>query len=151
MCDSYFHCKYTFYLSIIVGNASFFITFYYLFITFVAMELSIKRSVSAWLLLAVFLPALIVSSVHVHKDGHEEETECKQCTHHKVHSSHIAKTHLVMHDCLLCQILHLTFLPSSSTITLCPVRRIVALAPAWEQSVADRATAIHAPRAPPLF
>lgn len=114
------------------------------------MELRIKRSVSAWLLLTVFLPMLIVSSVHIHREGHEREVECQQCCHHKVHSSHIAKAHVVMHDCFLCQILHLTFLTSPSTITLCPARHTAAMAPTLRQNILDRPMTIHAPRAPPV-
>ncbi|MBR1787575.1 MAG: hypothetical protein IJ762_00085 [Bacteroidaceae bacterium] len=115
------------------------------------MELNVRRSISAWLLLAVFLPMLLVSSAHVHRYGHETQEECRQCTaHHKVHGSHVAKAQAAMHDCVLCQILHLTFLRSSSVVATAPECRILSMSQERTEGLVTLPTGAHAPRAPPV-
>ena len=70
-----------------------------------------RRHIASWLLLAVFVPMLVLSSVHIHEIGEAIEMECTDCVHHSCHG-HIA-TATWAHDCVLCQFLTLTMLTAA--------------------------------------
>ena len=44
-----------------------------------------KRHIASWVLLAVFLPMLLLSSFHIHETGETVKTECTDCVHHNCH------------------------------------------------------------------
>ena len=67
-----------------------------------------RRKWYARLLLAVFVPMLLLSLVHVHEQGVADETVCADCEHH-VHHSHLASADFCVDSCVLCQILSLPF------------------------------------------
>jgi hypothetical protein len=56
---------------------------------------------SAWILLLVFVPMVILSSVHVHPEWNENSDICHECIEHAVHNGHFTslKAHV---DCPLC-------------------------------------------------
>ncbi|MBO4658164.1 MAG: hypothetical protein J5637_03205 [Prevotella sp.] len=66
-----------------------------------------RRKWYARLLLAVFVPMLLLSLVHVH-EGMAEEAACADCAHH-VHHSHLASADFCVDSCVLCQMLSLPF------------------------------------------
>ncbi|MBO6032351.1 MAG: hypothetical protein J6Q22_12990 [Prevotella sp.] len=77
------------------------------------MNLTTKRHIASWMLLAVFVPMLLFSSLHVHKDGLlAAEKECADCVHHSCHG-HLTQTISWVHDCVLCQFLTLTMLTAA--------------------------------------
>ena len=83
-------------------------------ITFAAVNLTTKRHLASWLLLAVFLPMLVFSSLHVHEGAvSQAEKECTDCTHHNCHG-HLTQTATWAHDCVLCQFLTLTMLTAAA-------------------------------------
>ena len=83
-------------------------------ITFAAMNLTTKRHLASWLLLAVFLPMLVFSSLHVHEgSASQTEKECSDCIHHNCHG-HLTQTATWAHDCVLCQFLTLTMLTAAA-------------------------------------
>lgn len=67
-----------------------------------------KRHISAWILLAVFVPMLILSSLHVHHGSLTAEKECAECVHHHC-NGHITQGTETIHHCVLCQFLSITF------------------------------------------
>ena len=68
---------------------------------------------ASWLLLAVFLPILLLSSVHTHQSSvSSADTECTDCVHHSCHG-HLSQTATWAHDCVLCQFLTLTMLTAA--------------------------------------
>ena len=77
--------------------------------TFVAVKLTKKQQIASWLLLAVFVPMLLLSSVHIHETGETIATECVDCEHHSCHG-HMTVTPHWAHDCVLCQFLTLPML-----------------------------------------
>jgi hypothetical protein len=81
--------------------------------TFAAVNLTKKRHIASWLLLAVFVPMLLLSSVHIHETGETIETECADCVHHSCHG-HMTVTPHWAHDCVLCQFLTLTLLTAAA-------------------------------------
>ena len=76
------------------------------------MEIANKRHIASWLLLAVFVPMLVLSSIHIHEAGEDIETECADCVQHSCHGHMTATPHWA-HDCVLCQFLTLTMLTAA--------------------------------------
>ena len=93
-------------------------------ITFAAMNLTTKRHLASGLLLAVFLPMLVFSSLHVHEGAvSQAEKECTDCIHHRSSDgrlpsknchAHLTQTATWVHDCVLCQFLTLTMLTAAA-------------------------------------
>ena len=71
-----------------------------------------RRQLSAIILLAVFLPMLVLSSVHIHESDEAIKTECADCVHHSCHG-HLTALTTWAHDCVLCQFLTLTMLTAA--------------------------------------
>jgi len=65
-----------------------------------------KRQLSSWLLLAVFVPMLLLSSLHIHDYEQSAEDLCTECVHHQC-GGHLGQQTLSMDNCLLCQFLTL--------------------------------------------
>ena len=76
------------------------------------MKQELRRHIASWLLLAVFVPMLVLSSVHIHDEVETITTECADCVHHNCHG-HIAAMTTWAHDCVLCQFLTLTMLTAA--------------------------------------
>lgn len=77
------------------------------------MNPMMKRHIAAWLLLAVYVPMLLLSSLHVHEGGiSHSEVECSDCVHHSCHG-HLTQTATWVHDCVLCEFLTLTMLTAA--------------------------------------
>lgn len=55
----------------------------------------------SWVLLLVYIPMVLLSSVHVHFEWDENGEPCLECLQHTVHDGHISavKAHV---DCPLC-------------------------------------------------
>ena len=85
-----------------------------------------KRHIASWVLLAVYLPMLLVSSLHIHGTADAHETECAECVQHQCHG-HLSQLSDGMHQCVLCQILTLTYVATAAGALLCyqPRRKVV--------------------------
>ena len=81
------------------------------------MNVDRKRYIASWVLLAVFLPMLILSSVHVHESGGLFEEECNECVHHHCHG-HLGELTTTIHACVLCQFLTLSFVTTGFLIVV---------------------------------
>ena len=76
---------------------------------FAPVKLDNRRHIASWLLLAVFVPMLLLSSIHIHETGETVDTECVDCVHHSCHG-HLTQMASWTHDCVLCQFLTLPML-----------------------------------------
>ena len=114
------------------------------------MKETMKRYYSSLVLLAVFLPMLVLSSLHVHPEVHLDEDYCKECVHHLPHAGHFGSQTSCSFDCVLCQFLTLPFL-MAPTLAL-KVNRIIHIASQYEteQGVASGVRGVVFGRAPPL-
>ena len=85
-----------------------------------------KRHIASWVLLAVYLPMLLVSSLHIHGEAEAHETACAECVQHQCHG-HLSQLSDGMHQCVLCQILTLTYVATAAGMLLCyqPKRKAV--------------------------
>lgn len=125
--------------------------FTHLLVTLHLVKLKTRRYIAAWLLLAVFLPMLIFSSLHVHEeDTSTVVTECADCVHHTCHGHMTAATHWA-HDCVLCQFLTLTFL-ATATVSFTFINRTVSVTiDVQQRNVCVARRGIVGLRAPPAF
>jgi len=83
-----------------------------IFHTFAAMKATKKQRIASWVLLAVFVPILVFSSVHIHPGSVSTEMECSECVAHHCHG-HIGQADVALGDCLLCQFLTLSYITAA--------------------------------------
>lgn len=76
------------------------------------MNVERKRHIASWILLAVFLPMLVLSSLHVHH-VEADDASCTACVQHQCHG-HLSQLSDSMHHCVLCQFLTLTFVTGAA-------------------------------------
>ena len=113
------------------------------------MNVNRKRHIASWLLLAVFVPMLILSSVHVHESSELLEENCSGCVQHKCHG-HLAELPTTIHSCVLCQFLTMSFVVAT-VATVVPLRRLCKTQYAQRQcDISLDACGIPSFRAPPF-
>lgn len=107
-----------------------------------------KRQIAAWMLLAVFVPMLVLSSIHVHGYSNTLVDECNECVQHHCHG-HLGQQTASLHECVLCQFLSLPLLAVAVT-TLVIYNKVSKIHFAQLQSTAYfEACGIPTLRAPP--
>ena len=73
-----------------------------------------RRYFASWVLLAVFVPMLLLSSLHLHEEVNSQaEIECNDCSHHNCHG-HLVQTASWAHECVLCQFLTIPMLTAAA-------------------------------------
>lgn len=115
------------------------------------MSIRQRRTVSAWALLLVFLPMLLLSSLHVHEGADAGETTCTECVNHIPHAGHVSLQTIHTDNCVLCQFASLPFLTTEALVfTLLAVSTSVCLVgrPVFCLAGVGR---VLLPRAPPVF
>ena len=68
------------------------------------MQTSVRRKVSAWLLLSVFVPMTMLTALHRHQMVTGAAVACVDCAHHVHHGGHLSAGGTSIDDCLLCQL-----------------------------------------------
>ena len=86
-----------------------------------------RQHLSSVLLLAVFLPMLLLSSFHIHPEVYLEEDFCDECVHHEPHAGHFGIQTFCSFDCVLCQFLSLPFLMAPQVVF--KVKRFIHIVP----------------------
>ena len=70
----------------------------------------LKRQIAARLLIAVFLPVLVLSSLHRHEVQEAAHSYCEACVQHVSHVEQMAVADFSIHDCILCQFISANYL-----------------------------------------
>lgn len=78
-----------------------------------------KRQIASWILLAVFVPMMVLSSFHTHHAYGSGHDDCEACVNHHCYG-HLAQQTADMHQCVLCQFLTLP-MAVATTLTLSAV------------------------------
>lgn len=99
------------------------------------------RRFSAWVLLSVFLPTMLVLSLHYHTYSPQNTEICSECVQHKAHAGHISIQHQGIGDCPICQLHGMSYVKPAintvgalSTVVTCVALASIektAYAPAW--------------------
>ena len=76
-----------------------------------------KRHITAWVLLSVFVPMLLLASLHVHRDLGLAGNDCVECVNHQPHAGHITDGTVNLHECVLCQLLTFSYLAASAPVS----------------------------------
>ena len=74
------------------------------------MKEQTRISVLASVLLAVFLPMVIISSVHVHHVDSVDNDLCVKCVRHVPHATHFSAHIVKFEHCLFCHFMSLVFM-----------------------------------------
>ena len=110
-----------------------------------------RRHIASWLLLAVYVPMLLFSSLHVHEDGAAAAvTECADCVHHNCHG-HLTQMATWTHDCVLCQFLTLIFVATAAVTLLIFHKLVSSRIDVLQHDVCVACSGIVGLRAPPAF
>ncbi len=112
------------------------------------MNVDIRRKVTSWLLLAVFVPMVIVSSLHVHHPQQTLDTECSACINHHC-GGHLGQHTAPLHACVLCQFLTLPLLPASDFAVVLYNKECKINLTLWQRNVVPTRIAVVGLRAPP--
>lgn len=116
------------------------------------MDVRTKRRVAVWVLLSVFVPMLVLSSLHVHQSASEAAAvSCSDCANHIAHAGHLSLQTVHSTSCVLCQFVSLPFvLATALTLAvasaLCTTQFFVRLMPCQ-----TGISLLHQPRAPPAI
>ena len=107
-----------------------------------------KRKIASWVLLAIYLPLLLVSSLHVHETSDASESGCVECVHHQCHG-HLTQLSDVMHECVLCQFLTFSYVAVAAWTLLCHQYQNTITFAFYRQAVSLTPRGIIKLRAPP--
>lgn len=84
------------------------------------MRTKTKRTLSAWLLLSVFLSMMSLSILHRHEAMVHVAIDCAECAHH-VHHGHLTAAADSIHECLLCQFISFSYIAAAAVIIAMPL------------------------------
>ena len=76
------------------------------------MRIDLRRRLYARILLAVFLPMMALTMLHMHDDAGEVDL-CQECVMHIHHNGHFSSGSLTFDNCLICQFLSLTYIQAA--------------------------------------
>lgn len=118
------------------------------------MNAKTKTTFASWVLLAVYVPMLILSSLHFHhveKTGEAVGVVCAQCVGHQHHAGHLLALTPHQHECVLCQIIHVPYLLAAALVlAVCFIFLVRPFNVLYERSTL-RPKDIIQPRAPPAI
>ena len=115
-----------------------------------AHEMERKRQIASWILLAVFVPMMVLSSLHVHHVDDDSDIACAECVDHHC-AGHITQQSGGIHQCVLCQFLTLPLAVATVVVMAFmsfAVKRIVICGSV--SHIIYRGERVHCLRAPPF-
>ena len=89
------------------------------------MQLKRKEKISSWILLSVFLPMVLLSSLHVHYEQNAVDTTCEQCECHVQHTGHLTVEKASVDDCVLCRFLGQDFVTAMGVVMMLMLSLVV--------------------------
>ena len=118
--------------------------------TFAAVNAKKRRQIASRLLLAVFLPMLLFSSLHLHPTQTLTQDECTECIHHNC-GGHIGQQTASLHECVLCQFLTIPMVVAGAMASIV-FHRVTKLKYALcQHKVCEKAMGIVVTRGPPAL
>ena len=118
--------------------------------TFAAVKANRKRKIVSWMLLAVFVPMLLLSSLHIHSYDQTGDDQCTECVHHHC-GGHLTQLSTTMHQCVLCQFLSLTLVIAGAVCLVNINKEASVRIDAQQRNVCVAHSGIVGLRAPPAF
>lgn len=116
------------------------------------MNVKTKRKLSVWVLLSVFVPMLVLSSLHIHQEAvHDVEECCAECVNHIPHSGHISLQTVHTCNCVLCQFVSLPFVVAALLALTVTSAAHVVLSFVRPSLCLEGVSHHYQPRAPPVI
>lgn len=81
------------------------------------MKIRDRRQWYARFLLSIFVPILLIASVHVHQQETDVSATCYFCQHHLHHSGHLTTATFHNSNCVLCTLLTTPYV-AATTVAL---------------------------------
>lgn len=110
-----------------------------------------KRTVSAWLLLSIFVSMILLTGLHRHQNAANQATDCVECAHHIHHSGHLTAATEHPDDCVLCQFLSLIYTPAATLLVATPTSLNVLPVTDNVDMICGEAVLYDSTRAPPFI
>jgi len=121
------------------------------FFTFALVKEKTRISLFASVLLAVFLPMVIISSVHIHNNPNINNQDlCVKCVHHVPHATHFSTHQTKVEHCLFCTFLSLQFVVATTATILFYTSKLNLLFTTPYEYIPVIACGINNTRAPPV-
>ena len=76
------------------------------------MDVKTKRIMASWVLLAVFVPMVLLSSFHVHESNNLFDDNCNECVQHHC-NGHLGELTTTIHACVICQFQTFSFVAAA--------------------------------------
>ena len=115
-----------------------------------AMTISLRRRTAAWILLAVFVPMLVLTLGHHHQMVAENGVACVDCAHHVPHSGHLQTGSSAVDDCPFCQLSGVSYVAAPSVSIALFVQSFSVKSERPVPAVVGRELFCSVPRAPPF-
>lgn len=125
----------------------------YLCIVFSKMtlnNLNTKYSLKGLFLLVLYILVLMESALHTH-ECNGEETVCQECLAHVEHNAHVSQASAMDLDCMLCKIIHTTYISPETLNLSATLFLICSLATFSIYEVVKRKFSLPSLRAPPVI
>jgi len=106
-----------------------------------------KSYTAAWVLLSVFIPMVLLSSLHVHPER-LSDIECIECIEHMMHNGHIV-TDQASVDCPLCAFQSCAYQGEATVEVACHLHATRVEMPHGTPAIVAGATGLKTTRAPP--
>lgn len=114
-------------------------------------HIRLRRQIGAWLSLAVFVPMLLLASLHSHPDfGGLAGDDCTYCFDHVPHDGHLSSPTVAVDDCVLCQFFSLTFVAAATLVASFVACHITDGTTVYTAFCAQTVAGLHHGRAPPF-
>ena len=112
-------------------------------------KLELKRRFYAGLLLAVLLPMLVLSALHMHRDAATTDDTCVECATNRPHAGHLTASTATLTDCVLCQFFSMQYLEATVISLVAAVCLTVLTRPVATVHCPSRPLNLYSSRAPP--
>ena len=112
------------------------------------MNVRVKRLMASWVLLAVYVPILVVASLHVHPSETLAQNTCDECVHHNC-GGHMGQQTAFVHACVLCQFLTLSYLTLSVVAVLASQQLVTIIRVSSVRLLSYEGSGHKSTRAPP--
>ena len=109
-----------------------------------------RRTWMSRILLAVFVPMLMLSALHIHTEGYADDSGCDACMHHVRHS-HVSTAGFCIGQCVLCQFQSLPLIIAVLTAFSVPFTAHIQVITSIRYGVLSHTAEATSLRAPPLL
>ena len=108
-----------------------------------------REQISAWIMLSVFVPMLLLSSLHIHTIP-SVPINCDECVEHVHHAGHITQYDDPVDDCVLCRFLNQRYVCAFQHLELQADAAVIAVVVMPEvEAIVDAYYGVASLRAPP--